>query len=152
MFSQSTTQILPFVTFSAPIDEEFKCKPRGSIFNGNRWKQTMISHKYSRRWKPSNSPHLEKKNRHAHLSCCNEDTMAISELIYTLDSRKKVNWSVIQEKSISTDYPFELHATAEPLEQYVARTYLQFLWLPQVRLTYSLPPKEKQTESIYFHI
>ncbi|KAF8817112.1 hypothetical protein BYT27DRAFT_7075504 [Phlegmacium glaucopus] len=55
--------------------------------------------------------------------------MAITELIYTLDSRKKVNWSAVQEKSISTDYPFELHA--EPLDQYVARTYLQFLWLPE---------------------
>ena len=55
--------------------------------------------------------------------------MAITEL-YTLDSKIRVSWSVAQEKSISTDYPFELHA--EPLEQYVARTYLQFLWLPQV--------------------
>ena len=54
----------------------------------------------------------------------------MTKLIYTLDSRKKVNWSVVQETSISTDYPFELQT--EPLEQYVARTYLQFLWLPEV--------------------
>ena len=71
--------------------------------------------------------------------------MAITELLYTLDSKRRVNWSVVQEKSISTDYPFELHA--EPLEQYVARTYLQFLWLPQVslfRFRFLVPPQKKR--------
>jgi len=62
--------------------------------------------------------------------------MAITELIYTLDSKQKVNWSVAQEKSISTDYPFELHP--EPLEQYVTQTYLQFQWLPEVSFDFAL--------------
>ena len=68
--------------------------------------------------------------------------MAITEL-YTLNSKIRVSWSVAQEKSISTDYPFELHA--EPLEQYVARTYLQFLWLPQVSFSFwILSPQKKK--------
>ena len=68
--------------------------------------------------------------------------MAVTELLYTLDSRRRVNWSVVQEKSISTDYPFELHA--EPLEHYVARTYLQFLWLPQVSFSFLTLQKRKK--------
>ena len=61
-----------------------------------------------------------------------------------------MNWSLVHEKSISTDYPFELHA--EPHEQYVARTYLQFLWLPQVSFfllfvsSISQVPKKKETD------
>ena len=36
-----------------------------------------------------------------------------------------------QEKTLSREYPFvNLHA--ETPEQYVQRTYLQFLWLPEV--------------------
>ena len=68
--------------------------------------------------------------------------MAVTELLYTLDSRRRVNWSVVQEKSISTDYPFELHT--EPLEHYVARTYLQFLWLPQVSFSFLTLQKRKK--------
>ena len=75
--------------------------------------------------------------------------MTITKLHYTLDSRRRVNWSAAQENSISTDYPFELHA--EPLEQCVARTYLQFLWLPQVSLFFppvSQVPKRKETDCL----
>ncbi|KAG1716765.1 hypothetical protein ID866_363 [Astraeus odoratus] len=39
-------------------------------------------------------------------------------------------WSSTQEKMLSSDYPFaDLHL--ESPEQYVVRTYLQFLWLPE---------------------
>jgi hypothetical protein len=74
--------------------------------------------------------------------------MAITELLYTLHSKKKVNWSVAQEKSISTDYPFEIHA--EPLEQYVARTYLQFLWLPPVSSNDLIKTSYKNSFKIFF--
>ncbi|KAF8961960.1 hypothetical protein BDZ97DRAFT_1826798 [Flammula alnicola] len=40
------------------------------------------------------------------------------------------NWTATQEKSISQEYPFQIQS--EPLDQYVARTYLQFLWLPEM--------------------
>ena len=79
--------------------------------------------------------------------------MAITELLYTLQSKKKVNWSVVQEKSISTDYPFETHV--EPLEQYVARTYLQFLWLPPVSFNHLIKKKKTfifTTDSKFSHI
>jgi hypothetical protein len=59
------------------------------------------------------------------------DVAILSPQIYTFDQRKVANWSTTQEKQISTDYPFTI--AAEPLEQHVARTYLQFLWLPEVR-------------------
>ncbi|KAF8883343.1 hypothetical protein CPB84DRAFT_1790137 [Gymnopilus junonius] len=54
---------------------------------------------------------------------------ALADTTYRLDTEKTVNWTTNQEKSISTEYPFLIHA--EPLDQYVARTYLQFLWLPE---------------------
>ena len=54
----------------------------------------------------------------------------LAETPYRFDTRKIANWTANQEKSISTEYPFSVQA--EPLEQYVARTYLQFLWLPEV--------------------
>ncbi|PPQ69371.1 hypothetical protein CVT26_002526 [Gymnopilus dilepis] len=53
----------------------------------------------------------------------------LAETPYRFDARKIANWTANQEKSISTEYPFSVQA--EPLEQYVARTYLQFLWLPE---------------------
>ncbi|KAJ3502718.1 hypothetical protein NLJ89_g8759 [Agrocybe chaxingu] len=48
---------------------------------------------------------------------------------YVFEDRKLANWTAAQEKSVSLDYPFDLQA--ESLDQYVARTYLQFLWLPE---------------------
>lgn len=59
----------------------------------------------------------------------------IPPLSYSLDSIKALTWTAAQEKSISRDYPFsDLHE--ETPDQYVVRTYLQFLWLPQVRPPY----------------
>ncbi|TFK38249.1 hypothetical protein BDQ12DRAFT_705609 [Crucibulum laeve] len=54
---------------------------------------------------------------------------SVSDLHYTLESSKKVNWTSGQEKSLANDYPFDL--TNETPDRYVARTYLQFLWLPE---------------------
>ncbi|PPQ91196.1 hypothetical protein CVT25_001212 [Psilocybe cyanescens] len=53
----------------------------------------------------------------------------IVETEYILDDRKTANWTKTQEKTISTEYPFSTQN--EPLDQFVARTYLQFLWLPE---------------------
>ncbi|KAF8171102.1 hypothetical protein BJ912DRAFT_996153 [Pholiota molesta] len=52
----------------------------------------------------------------------------IGSTFYHFDQRKIANWSTTQEKTISQDYPFQLQDVL--LEQYVQRTYLQFLWLP----------------------
>jgi hypothetical protein len=60
------------------------------------------------------------------------DVAVLSAQTYAFDQRKISNWSTTQEKHISTDYPFTI--AAEPIEQTVARTYLQFLWLPEVRM------------------
>ena len=49
---------------------------------------------------------------------------------YHFDEGRIANWTAAQEKSISQDYPFAIQD--ENPEDYVARTYLQFLWLPEV--------------------
>ncbi len=54
----------------------------------------------------------------------------ISPPTYVLDERNVANWSAAQERGIPTTYPFEL--PAEEPGDYVVRTYLQFLWLPEV--------------------
>jgi len=41
-------------------------------------------------------------------------------------------WTPVQEKSIFRDYPFP-DLSNESAEQFVVRSYLQFLWLPEVR-------------------
>ena len=51
---------------------------------------------------------------------------------YQLTSRPKIAWTAAQERSLATDYPFELEHESD--SQYVVRTYLQFLWLPEVCL------------------
>ncbi|KAI6129774.1 hypothetical protein EDD16DRAFT_1854115 [Pisolithus croceorrhizus] len=49
---------------------------------------------------------------------------------FALVNSTNVKWTSTQEKSINRDYPFtNLHL--ESPEQYVVRTYLQFLWLPE---------------------
>ncbi|KAI5980728.1 hypothetical protein EDD15DRAFT_2186733 [Pisolithus albus] len=49
---------------------------------------------------------------------------------FVLVNSANVKWTETQEKSINRDYPFtNLHL--ESTEQYVVRTYLQFLWLPE---------------------
>lgn len=50
---------------------------------------------------------------------------------FRLESECSVKWTATQERSISRDYP--LHSTSpETADDYVLRTYLQFLWLPEV--------------------
>ena len=56
--------------------------------------------------------------------------LMVSELSYTFEYISKVTWTAAQEKSLSTDFPFDLDHESD--EQYVVRTYLQFLWLPEV--------------------
>ncbi len=43
----------------------------------------------------------------------------------------QVNWSESHAKTLSKDYPFTDIANETP-DMYVQRTYLQFLWLPEV--------------------
>ncbi|KAF9266273.1 hypothetical protein L218DRAFT_1075244 [Marasmius fiardii PR-910] len=54
----------------------------------------------------------------------------ISGLSYNLQLTSRINWTTAQEKSIVKDYPFA-DLTQETPDQYVVRTYLQFLWLPE---------------------
>lgn len=49
---------------------------------------------------------------------------------YSLESIESFHWTPAQEKSLAVDYPFDLQD--ESPEQFVTRTYLQFLWLPHV--------------------
>jgi hypothetical protein len=57
--------------------------------------------------------------------------MALVEALhYSLASTESHRWTTAQEKSISVDYPFDTQQ--EAVDQFVNRTYLQFLWLPQV--------------------
>ncbi|KJA13217.1 hypothetical protein HYPSUDRAFT_209728 [Hypholoma sublateritium FD-334 SS-4] len=53
----------------------------------------------------------------------------LESCFYHFDERRIANWTAAQEKSISQDYPFAIRD--ETPEDYVARTYLQFLWLPE---------------------
>ncbi|KAF7430645.1 hypothetical protein PC9H_006354 [Pleurotus ostreatus] len=59
---------------------------------------------------------------------------------YLRQSSKPQNWTASQEKSIAKDFPFSDIALETP-DQYVARTYLQFLWLPEsiVPLEFLIP-------------
>lgn len=57
--------------------------------------------------------------------------------LYAIHSIAHPKWTATQEKGLNRDYPFtDLHL--ETPEQYVQRTYLQFLWLPEVRVSYEL--------------
>src|SRR5262245_40738160 len=50
---------------------------------------------------------------------------------FSLATGLEVPWMTTQEKALNRDYPFQdLHDESEI--HFVARTYLQFLWLPQV--------------------
>jgi hypothetical protein len=57
----------------------------------------------------------------------------LADLPHSLETSRRVAWSTVQEKSISNDFPFDRNE--ETPEQFVFRTYLQFLWLPEVLLT-----------------
>lgn len=57
----------------------------------------------------------------------------LTDLPHSLETRRRVTWSTAQEKGISNDFPFDRNE--ETPEQFVFRTYLQFLWLPEVLST-----------------
>lgn len=52
-------------------------------------------------------------------------------MLYTLRTECPVRWTATQEKSICQDYPWPERMSGTAAE-YVTRTYLQFLWLPEV--------------------
>src|ERR1700722_73686 len=58
--------------------------------------------------------------------------MSISILPRALCLEPRLKWTAAQEKSIFHDYPFP-DLSNESAEQFVVRSYLQFLWLPEVR-------------------
>ncbi|KAJ7288394.1 hypothetical protein C8J57DRAFT_1642127 [Mycena rebaudengoi] len=55
--------------------------------------------------------------------------MATSSLDYSISSISRVPWTVAQEKTVSLEFP--LNVQNETPEEFVAWTYLQFLWLPE---------------------
>jgi hypothetical protein len=59
----------------------------------------------------------------------------LTPLLYTLKTGVENNLNTTQDKvfkGISKDYPFQ-SLYNETDDHFVARTYLQFLWLPEVR-------------------
>ncbi|KAG5634332.1 hypothetical protein H0H81_002369 [Sphagnurus paluster] len=55
----------------------------------------------------------------------------VSPLHYQLSTRPKIPWNTAQERSIFTEFPFDTDLEQETDDQFVVRTYLQFLWLPE---------------------
>lgn len=58
----------------------------------------------------------------------------MSVQLVNLHTTAALKWTVSQENSLSRDYPFREHDPQDPA-LFVQRTYLHFLWLPQVRPT-----------------
>ncbi|KAJ7921204.1 hypothetical protein B0H13DRAFT_157687 [Mycena leptocephala] len=56
--------------------------------------------------------------------------MALKPLQYTIPESTRVPWTATQEKSISHEYP--LNVKNESCEDFIACTYFQFLWVPEV--------------------
>ncbi|KAI0824394.1 DNA replication regulator SLD3-domain-containing protein [Trametes gibbosa] len=56
--------------------------------------------------------------------------MSVRNTVYILPTNPAVKWLATQERNISKELPYTDSATERP-EEYVLRTYLQFLWLPQ---------------------
>ncbi|KAJ7114114.1 hypothetical protein C8R44DRAFT_231200 [Mycena epipterygia] len=54
--------------------------------------------------------------------------MAVKPLPYLIPEMPRVAWTATQEKSILHEYP--LHVKDESSDDFIARTYFQFLWLP----------------------
>jgi len=55
----------------------------------------------------------------------------LGHLQYTLNNEERVAWTENQlQNSLSLEYPFD--PEGESAEEYAYRTYLQFLWLPEV--------------------
>ncbi|KAH7906518.1 hypothetical protein BJ138DRAFT_1117498 [Hygrophoropsis aurantiaca] len=61
-------------------------------------------------------------------------------LPFPLYTTPRVKWTTTQEKTINREYPFTLlgEGVQETPDQYVVRTYLQFLWLPESIMPLSL--------------
>ncbi|KAJ7233099.1 hypothetical protein C8J57DRAFT_1382948 [Mycena rebaudengoi] len=55
--------------------------------------------------------------------------MSISSMEYSISSLSRVPWTIAQEKIVSQEFP--LNVQNESPEEFVARMYLQFLWLPE---------------------
>ncbi|KAJ7302962.1 hypothetical protein DFH08DRAFT_904435 [Mycena albidolilacea] len=55
--------------------------------------------------------------------------MALKALQYTIPDTTRVPWTATQEKSISHEFP--LNVKDESCDDFIARTYFQFLWLPE---------------------
>ena len=51
-------------------------------------------------------------------------------MLYLLGAECPVKWTSTQEKAICQEFPWDFRAPTA--EDYVTRTYLQFLWLPEV--------------------
>ncbi|KAG6850737.1 hypothetical protein H0H93_009360 [Arthromyces matolae] len=52
-----------------------------------------------------------------------------STLPYSVSTKPKINWTATQEKSLANDFPFTPFKDTD--DDFVIRTYLQFLWLPE---------------------
>jgi len=57
----------------------------------------------------------------------------------SLPPTSPVKWTALQERAINKEYPIPQPSSSELPNDYVLRTYLQFLWLPEVRPTQSTP-------------
>ncbi|KAI0354521.1 hypothetical protein OH77DRAFT_1481911 [Trametes cingulata] len=56
--------------------------------------------------------------------------IVVNRHLYELPTNPAVKWLATQERNINKELPYPDSATETP-EEYVSRTYLQFLWLPQ---------------------
>ncbi|KAI0700226.1 DNA replication regulator SLD3-domain-containing protein [Cerioporus squamosus] len=56
--------------------------------------------------------------------------VSIAQPLYILPTNPSVKWLATQERNLNRELPYP-DAAAETPEEYVSRTYLQFLWLPQ---------------------
>ncbi|EIW52549.1 uncharacterized protein TRAVEDRAFT_174632, partial [Trametes versicolor FP-101664 SS1] len=56
--------------------------------------------------------------------------VSVAHPVYCLPTTPAVKWLATQERNLSKELPYTDSATEAP-EDYVLRTYLQFLWLPQ---------------------
>ena len=59
--------------------------------------------------------------------------LSIAQPYYALQATSQLKWTATQENTLNREYPFP-DIQAETPELYVQRIYLQFLWLPEVRV------------------
>ena len=57
--------------------------------------------------------------------------VSVAQPLYSLPTNPAVKWLATQERNLNRELPYP-DAAAETPEEYVSKTYLQFLWLPQV--------------------